>query len=341
MTISAKMKMHVTALGNDKTWPTCPSTDLPTYTFINDLQEQIFDLVATVRLDKCGGTTEHLGLVMSPAEFALLVPLIPLFPRGTQPGEVDYLLPTAATTVNQRTERRLENNAKLHVFELEHMIEEQCKKHIMPCFHKDIYCALKDNQLGYINITTVRLFEYLYDKYGDKTEELQNKALADMEDPVDLTGPSITPFRLRQEKLLLFLSDIEQAVTPGQYIVICLSVIEKTMFINKDVREWRQKPVGDRTVALFWPFIKKTHKEKRLKLAQGSDEQANSVMQQNQLQEMALKITQLEQYADDQNKTLSNVIDKVNDDASQGNRSIPGIITSCIYALFIQRQFNI
>ena len=96
---------------------------------------------------------------------------------------------------------------------------------------------------------------------------------------MDLTGPSITPFSLRQEKLLLFLSNTEQAVTPGRYIVICLSIIEKTNFINKDVREWRRKPVGDRTVTLFWPFIKKAHKEKPLKPTQGSDEQANNVMQ--------------------------------------------------------------
>ena len=89
------------------------------------------------------------------------------------------------------------------------MIEEQYNKYIMSYFHKDIYCGLKDNQLGYINITTARLFEYLYAEYGDKTKELQNKGLADMEDPVDLTGPSITPFCLRQEKLLLFLLDTE------------------------------------------------------------------------------------------------------------------------------------
>ena len=88
-----------------------------------------------------------------------------------------------------------------------------------------------------------------------------------------------------------------------------------------------EKPVGDRTVALFWPFIKKAQKEKRLKLlTQGSDDQANSDMQQKQLQEMALKITQLERFMDDQNKTLSDVIDKVNDEASRGDRSIPGMI---------------
>ena len=102
------------------------------------------------------------------------------------------------------------------------MIEEQSKKHIMSCFHNDIYCGLKHTRFGYINITTARLFEYLYAEYGDKTEKLQNKALKDIEDPVDLTGPLINPFRLRQEKLLLFLSDTEQAVTVGRYIVICL-----------------------------------------------------------------------------------------------------------------------
>ena len=113
MPISAEMKMHVAALGNDKTWPKCPSTELPTWTFINDIQEEIFDLVATIRSDKCGGTTGHLGLVMSAAEFARLVPTHSLFPRETHPAEVDY---TSATTVNLHTERRLENQARLHVF---------------------------------------------------------------------------------------------------------------------------------------------------------------------------------------------------------------------------------
>ena len=80
MTISAEMKMHIAALGNDKTWPTCPDADMPTYTFIHDLQEQIFDLVGTVRSDKCGGTTGHLGLVMGLPEFALLLPNHPVFP---------------------------------------------------------------------------------------------------------------------------------------------------------------------------------------------------------------------------------------------------------------------
>ena len=149
----------------------------------------------------------------------------------------------------------------------------------MSCFHKDVYCGLKDPRLGYINITTTRLFEYLYDEYGDKTEKLQNKALDDMEEGVDLTGPSITPFRLKQEKLLLFLSDTEQAVPVGRYIVICLQVIEKSNFINKAVLAWRRRDAADRTVALFWPFIREAHKKQRLKLEHGNDEQANSVMQ--------------------------------------------------------------
>ena len=271
MPISAKMKMHIAPLGNDLTWPKFPSTELPTWTFINNIQEEFLDLVATIRSDKCGGTTDHLGLIMSTREFALVpgVNGCP-FSRGTHPGVVDYNNPAAATTVNQHTERWLENHTLLHVFEMEQMIEEQMKKHIMSCFHKDIYIGLKN--------PLIRLFEYLYGEYGEKTKKLHNKVLVDMEKEVDLTGPSITPNYLKQKKQLLFLLDTEQAVPVGQYIVICLRVIEKSNFINKAVLKWRRQAVADRSVALFWPFFKAAHKKERLKLEQGNDEQENSVM---------------------------------------------------------------
>ena len=199
---------------------------------------------------------------MSAQEFALDPGVVgPPFFRGAHPRPVNYLLPTAATTVNQHTERRLENENLLHVFELEQMIDKQMKKHVMSCFHKNIYVVLKQPRIGYTNITTTRIFEYLYTEYGEKTEKLKNKALADLEEEVDLTGPSITPFRLKQEKLLLFLFNTEQAVPIGMYIVTCLRDIEKSNFINKSVLEWRRRPQGMRTVALFWPFIKAAHKK--------------------------------------------------------------------------------
>ena len=100
------------------------------------------------------------------------------------------------------------------------------KKHVMSCFHKNIYVVLKQPRIGYTNITTTRIFEYLYTEYGEKIEKLQNKALANLEEEVDLTGPSITSFRLKQEKVLLFLSDTKQAVPIGMYIMTCLRVIK-------------------------------------------------------------------------------------------------------------------
>ena len=81
-----------------------------------------------------------------------------------------------------------------------------------------------------------------------------------------------------------------------------------------------------RTVALFWPFIKAAHKKQRLKLEQGNDEQASSVMLQKQYNDMALKVSQLERYTDQQQNTINDVVDKVNDDASRSDRSIPGVI---------------
>ena len=111
----------------------------------------------------------------------------------------------------------------------------------------------------------------MYAEYGEKTKKLQNKALEDLEEEVDITGPSIILFCLKQEKLLLFLADIERAISDGMYIKTCLRVIEKSNYINKAVLAWRRRTLTDSTVALFWSFITEAHKKQRLKLAKSSD----------------------------------------------------------------------
>ena len=238
---------------------------------------------------------------MEAGEFALIPGVVnPPFIREAHPGAVDYQLPTTCTTMQQHTERRLANEHLLHVFEREQMMDQQLKKHVMSCFHKDICVGLKQPRIGYTNIATTRIFEYLYANYGEKTEKLQNKALADLEEEVDVTGPSIIPFCLKQEKFLLFLSDTEQAILNIMYIKTCLRVIERTNYVNKAVLAWRRQTEATRTVALFWPFIREAHTKQRLKLEQERDEQANSVMLQKQYKEIALKISQLERYTDRQ-----------------------------------------
>ena len=121
MPISAIMKVYIAGLGNDITWPKLPSYDIPKRTFINNLQEEVLDLAATIRSDKCGGTTGHLGLIMSATEFSLVPGVVgPPFLQGTHPGAVNY---TGTTTVNQHTERQLAHEYLLHVFKLEQMMD--------------------------------------------------------------------------------------------------------------------------------------------------------------------------------------------------------------------------
>ena len=49
-------------------------------------------------------------------------------------------------------------------------------------------------------------------------------------------------------------------------------------------------------------------------------------MVQKQFSDVALKITQLEPFTNQQHTTFSDVIDRVNDEASRSDRSIPGVI---------------
>ena len=64
--------------------------------------------------------------------------------------------------------------------------------------------------------------------------------------------------------------------------------------------------------------------KKKLKLQQGSDEQANSVMMQTHIKDQALQIMQLEKYTNDQQVALNGLIDR--ESQSRSDRSVPGLI---------------
>ena len=121
---------------------------------------------------------------------------------------------------------------------------------------------------------------------------------------MDITGLSIISFQLKQGKLQLSLVDMEQAISDGMYIKTCLRVIKKTNYINKAVLAWRRRTLVDCTIALFWPFITEAHKKQQLKLEQGNNKQARSVMLQKTVKDMALKINHLERYTNQQQHTM-------------------------------------
>ena len=323
MPVSAEMKLFVAGLRDDEVWKKLGSDLEPDHTFITELVDQVMELVATVRSDKAGGLTGHIGLIMPAADFSRLPGITATFDRSDHPSSVDYDAAPAATTITQQNDRRYEHQNQLHVFKMEQMIETKMKKHIMSCFEKDIYIELKHDLLGYTNVTVEDLIKHLYDEYGEKTEKLQNKALDDLEADYDMTTNSIKHLKIRQEKLKLFLEDTEQKINEGTYIKKTLGVIEKSHYIDKDVLKWRRRALVDRTIANFWTFFKEAHKRQKLKLLQGSDDQANSVMMQSKINDYALQIHRLEKYTDDQQIALNGLIDR--EAQSRGDRSIPAL----------------
>ena len=161
MLVSTKIKVFIAGLGNNMTRKKVPSDKEADYIFINDLEEQVFDLVGKVRLDKSGGTTGHIVLVMTPEDFDLIPDTTP-FTQEAYLGVVDYLLPIKYTTIQQHTERRCKHKEKVHVFKMKQRIDKKMKGHVLLCFDKDIYVDLRQPRIGYTNITTVEVFKYLF-----------------------------------------------------------------------------------------------------------------------------------------------------------------------------------
>ena len=112
MPVSAEMKLFVAGLGDDEVWKKLPTDKKPDHTFISDLVEQVMDLVATVWLDKAGGKTGHIGLIMPATEFALIPGFTVAFDKSDHPDTVDYDAAPLATTITQQNDRRYEHQNK-------------------------------------------------------------------------------------------------------------------------------------------------------------------------------------------------------------------------------------
>ena len=105
--ISAEMKVFVVGLGNYITWKKLPTDKISDYTFIDNLEDEVLDLMGIAQSDKTGGTTGHIGLIMIAAEFALVPGVVNSpFVRLAHSGAVDYNNLTACATMQQHTERR-------------------------------------------------------------------------------------------------------------------------------------------------------------------------------------------------------------------------------------------
>ena len=101
---------------------------------------------------------------------------------------------------------------------MERTLDEKLKPHVFSCFDEGDYMDLNKERIGYTNVTMKEILTYLYTEYIEKTEALQNKALDNLNKGVDISGPSIKPFKIKQGKLKLFLALTEQALPDKIYL---------------------------------------------------------------------------------------------------------------------------
>ena len=114
----------------------------------------MISLAGDVQSDKGGGTTGHIGIVIPALEFALLKNTNP-FVVLVHPGAVDYLLPVACTTNQQRLKRKQENDDQLQVFEMEQILDKKLREQVFFCFEEYNYMDLWQDKIGYTNVTTL------------------------------------------------------------------------------------------------------------------------------------------------------------------------------------------
>ena len=214
----------------------------PTYKSIKEVEKYIITNASSIESELGGGQHGLLGLVIPPARCSTVtghtfVPhanpgALPTFPQNpTQP---------------QITQANATHKEQLRLWREQNMAIKALKKQLTSVFEPKHLEEMHDNYAGFNNVTIQEIFAHLFDKYGDLDEEdveTLDKQLAEPYDPNEPFGA----FVKRVEDIMEVAEAAGCAYTPEQITSKAFNLISKSQAYPEGCREWKRKPLADKT----------------------------------------------------------------------------------------------
>ena len=156
----------------------------PTFATLLRMKKQLKANAISITSDLGGGQFGHLGLVLTPPEYALLSP-VP-YARPAHPGA---LVIAAGTAQHEAIRLRDEHKENIRLFRETIDVEKVLIKLIVGAVEPQYLKELRDNHTDTINNTVAEVLTFLFDRYG----AIDSETLDDHEAEVDLFfGLSVT-----------------------------------------------------------------------------------------------------------------------------------------------------
>ena len=207
------------------------------------LKQQIYANAAAVTSNAGGGNHGHLGMVMPVADYNLMTGTAwadPVHPGG---------LPQAgnALTNAQITERNRQYLERIAIHKEFSALRNILKQQILAAVGEVYLLALKDDLLGFTNVTPRAMLNHLETNYGIVTPDqlVENKAKLEADwnpdDPIETLWDRII-------KVQAFANAGNDPLTDATVVRSILAVLEKTGVFADAIRDWRKRPLNQWTI---------------------------------------------------------------------------------------------
>ena len=233
------------------------SSNTPTQATLRILHQELNANAIAVPSIRGNGTLGHLALVTSAANYLLLatVPFIAPVHPGIAPVHAANATGAQITEVN----RQFSADGKEHTLYIN--TEAALKKLILQAVPSTFTQKLRHQELGYANTTTLALLTHLDTTYGTINEEDLDRNLTDLhrqwqtDEPIENLFNQINTCRT-------FAADTDP-ISEATAIRAGLTILENTASFTEAIRDWRQKPLADRTLANFETHFAKADIERK------------------------------------------------------------------------------
>ena len=228
----------------------------PTYESLKLLKKEIKRNAQSVPSDLGGGANGHLGLVIPPAEYALIsdVPYI----APPHPGNLEY--PNNATQFQIVTARR-DHDIALHNYRTTVQMKQALISQLVAAIDSTYLKELRNAQTDTITMEIHEVLTFLFENYADidtatlqRMEEKVQTYVWDIKDPPALLYDLI-------EDLQSMSSAAGVPKTEAQIVASALDVVRRTGSFDFALIEWYATPEGDRDWARFKIHFNRAHKE--------------------------------------------------------------------------------
>ena len=226
----------------------------PTFESIRKLHREIIINAQCVHSDLGGGAHGHLGLVLTPQEYALHSNAAYRCP--THPGP---LVIPAGTTQHMSGTMRDQHKERLRIFREVQGIDQALRQQLATAIEPTYLEALRDPTTGRISMPVRDIIRHLYNVYGRVTpQKLQDRESMVRQMVYDPINPIDGIFSAVDE-LVHYADAANSAYTQAQIINIAYIILNRTGHFRRWILDWNAKPSVQKTWTNFKLHFREAH----------------------------------------------------------------------------------